>query len=606
MTSRAARSAADGARAVHLLMVHGVGRHDPLSSLLHVYQSFRANLRSPEAPVVFEDRIPDWRLDAVNEDGAPPFLKLVPRFADNAEDIAAVYVYEVNYSNLAGIVRHNHRLDLTTLFVGFDMAVSVARQRLTQPRPTLNVGDPFRLARLLQRMSGLLVAATVPVLGVPSVLLRNYTETLVADFTRFFEDIATFALDKNGEQLIAAHLDRTIENIVRSDQFEQSGHSPRSEFVIAAHSLGSVVVHNYLVRKWTSDADADCVPDRLLTFGSPIGLITWLWLFLDFPHLAYDPEAPTGSNYFCWSASSHAGRPAKPLMWVNAVNGLDPVASAFPLAAADLSRPPDEVRRSLAGGRVFHRFCGGTTASSTGAAHTRYLHDRKGFVEILLRLVDLRQDDPLQVECPAPDVHWRASAATLGRLSRLLWLAALAAAAAYCGLVAWKYQDPRVMATTVLYAFPRATIWGLAFWQRLFYGGPTKRTPDEKIAALAWGDITTFVYRLRRLAGPLFGARREVDPERAPRAIAARAVQLLSFAPTIAAMMLPVVAGGALAGELPNPFVFIGWHLSAFLVFTLYLILCALCELVTTWRAVLDEIAPGTSDTARGGTPSSF
>ena len=54
-------------QSVHLLMVHGVGRHDPLSSLLQVFQAFRANLRSPEAPVGFEDRILDWQLEDVEE-----------------------------------------------------------------------------------------------------------------------------------------------------------------------------------------------------------------------------------------------------------------------------------------------------------------------------------------------------------------------------------------------------------------------------------------------------------------------------------------------------------------------------------------------------------
>ena len=48
-------------------MVHGVGRHDPLSSLLQVFQAFRANLRGPEAPVGFEDRILDWQLEDVEE-----------------------------------------------------------------------------------------------------------------------------------------------------------------------------------------------------------------------------------------------------------------------------------------------------------------------------------------------------------------------------------------------------------------------------------------------------------------------------------------------------------------------------------------------------------
>lgn len=40
--------------------------------------------------------------------------------------------------------------------------------------------------------------------------------------------------------------------------------------MIAAHSLGSIVVHNFLVRHWQTDAAS--VPDTLITFGSPIGV----------------------------------------------------------------------------------------------------------------------------------------------------------------------------------------------------------------------------------------------------------------------------------------------------------------------------------------------
>src|SRR6188508_1251253 len=122
-------------------MVHGVGRHAPLSSLLEVYQSFRSNTRSPEAPLIYEDRIQDWRLDEVNEGTAPPYLKLIPRFPDARADIVAVYIYEVNYSALAGVVRQNHPLDLTTLFVGLDLAVAAARQALKDPRPSMPAGD---------------------------------------------------------------------------------------------------------------------------------------------------------------------------------------------------------------------------------------------------------------------------------------------------------------------------------------------------------------------------------------------------------------------------------------------------------------------------------
>src|SRR5262245_2465157 len=172
---------------MHLLMVHGVGRHDPLSSLLQVYQTFRSNLRSAEAPILFEDRIPDWRLDDVNEDGEPPYVKLTPRFPAEGEEIDEVYVYEVNYSSLAGVIRKNHPLDLTRLFVGFDLAVAISRRSLKAAGASTRAVEAAGLARILQRVSTVFAAATVPILGLPSLLLRNYTETVVATFTRFFE-----------------------------------------------------------------------------------------------------------------------------------------------------------------------------------------------------------------------------------------------------------------------------------------------------------------------------------------------------------------------------------------------------------------------------------
>lgn len=222
-------------------MVHGVGRHDRLSSLLEVYQATRANLRSPEAPALVEDRIPDWKLERFEESASPPYLKLKFRFDTEPGDSAVVYLYEVNYSALAGVIRSNHRLDLTTLFVGLDVAVCSARQRQApEALSTLFPGRPAALARSLQRVSGVMAAATGPLLGAPSLLLSRYGSSFVAAFTRFFEDVATYALDKSGEQLISEHLDRVVVNICSSEQFAGTGAAVRNDFIMAAHSLGGV------------------------------------------------------------------------------------------------------------------------------------------------------------------------------------------------------------------------------------------------------------------------------------------------------------------------------------------------------------------------------
>ena len=75
------------------------------------------------------------------------------------------------------------------------------------------------------------------------MFFATYIGTFVSTFTRFLSRTCRrFCLDKNGEQLISKHLDRTVAAITSSLQ-------PGDRFVIAAHSLGSVVVHDYMVAR---------------------------------------------------------------------------------------------------------------------------------------------------------------------------------------------------------------------------------------------------------------------------------------------------------------------------------------------------------------------
>ena len=572
---------------VHLLMVHGVGRHAPLSSLLKVYQSFRSNLTSAEAPINWEDEIPGWRLAEFEESASPPFLKLVPRVPPPPGGVAAVLLYEVNYSTLAGVVRENHPIDLTTLLVGFDLAVCAARQELTTTGPSVIGGDSVKLARCLQRFSGVLAAATVPVLGLPSLVLRNYTETFVSTFTRFFEDVATFALDKNGEQLISAHLDRTVESILQPSRFATNR---GDRFVVAAHSLGSVVVHNFIVRHWCERPDK--VPDTVLTFGSPIGLLSWVWLFLDYPGLRFDTSKATGDNYFCWSPVSNGSISGsrKRLAWLNIVNCLDPIATAFPPAVVDLSSAPADVMAALDGGDIVHRFVGRTAAGAVGSAHTEYLNDRRDFLQILLRAIGLRSGKPADLSGGrSPGEHWTVTSAVLLRVQVAAWGAAMAAIVLYCAIVAWSFGDWRTMAVVALFTWPAATVAGLAFFQRLFFGGPTKRIADRRLRKLRWFDRVSFPYRLRREMRRTFGLRPDVDPlAPGPGNFRRRLASVPSFLPTVAAMLLPVAAAAWLTGVTPRlaglmtPAV-----IPAVLAFMAYLMCCAAHELVATWRSVL-------------------
>ena len=165
-----------------------------------------------------------------DDTGPPRYLQLVPRYPGLQAGPDSVYLYEVNYSALAGIIRANQPIDLTQLFLGFDLAANLARQRLNRDLKELSSATGLRqdalIARQVQKLAGVLVAATVPVLGIPAVVFRQFTRNLVSAFTRFFEDIVTFALDKNGEQMISKHVDRTLQNIVESE--EASACEPRA------------------------------------------------------------------------------------------------------------------------------------------------------------------------------------------------------------------------------------------------------------------------------------------------------------------------------------------------------------------------------------------
>ena len=106
-----------------------------------------------------------------------------------------------------------------------------------------------------------------------------------------------------------------------------------------------------------------------MTFGSPIGLITWLWLFLDFTDFDFGQWREV-NTYFCWSPEVNTAGPLTPVKWINVINCLDPIASGFPDQAADFSRSPAELQHDLQGGGVIHRYCGPAKFSATGRAHT--------------------------------------------------------------------------------------------------------------------------------------------------------------------------------------------------------------------------------------------
>lgn len=571
------------ASTVHLLIVHGVGGHDHLSNLLREYQSFRANLQSVEAPITGEDQIPGWRLTQFEEGSTPPVLRLEPRVPPPPGGVRAVCMYEVNYSSFAGVVRHNHQLDLTGLFVGLDLAVCSASQRTRPERDPIFGARTADVAKCLQRTAGVFTAGTVPIIGLPALLFRNYIGTFVALFTRFFEDIATFVLDKNGEQLISAHLDHTLATIDRCM-------NPGDRLVIAAHSLGSVVVHNYVVRQWTGGTAR--LPDTVITFGSPIGLLVWVWLFLDFENMEF--QRPVSDPYFCWNPVSSGSTPRQAVSWFNVVNSVDPIATAFPAAAVDLSTPIANVVAALGGGAVEHRYFGPDRFTRVGAAHGQYLNDKQGFLQILLRASGLASGQPEDVPTGRPAAeHWIATRSLLLQVQwLLLYPVAVAAIAGYFAVTGAAFDDWRRWAFAVVYLVPPLTIGALAFFQRLLLGGPTKRITASLIREMR-PDVVSIPYRLREVIRGAFSAAGDVDPMAPSPSYAARLLlNLVSFAPTLAAMALPLLWMTWLTGQP------VSWPsswgdllglraLGGLALFMVYVIACAAFEIVRTWRRLV-------------------
>jgi hypothetical protein len=566
---------------VHLLIVHGVGRHDRLANLLRAYQTLRANLTSAEAPMRGEDQIPGWRLTRFEEGASPPFLKLEPRVEPQPGSVGAVYLYEVNYSSFAGVIRQNHPIDLTALFVGLDLAVCAARQRPNGGTSVLG-GDTVRLGRCLQRASGVLAAATVPIVGLPSLLLRRYAGAFIATFARFFEDVSTFALDKNGERLISAHFDRTVATIAANIH-------AGDRFVLAAHSLGSVVAHNFVVRHWT--AGTSRVPETFITFGSPIGLLAWAWLFLDFNNMTF--QEPVDTPYFCWNPVSNrrAGRQA--VSWINVVNCVDPIATVFPTAAVDLSASSEDIASGLTGGAIVHKFLGPAKVRAVGRAHTEYFNDKEGFVAILLREAGLAPSDEDVSDVRSLEAHWTDTESVLRRVQWGVYALALLAVTAYCGIIAGRFGDVRALWVVPLFAWPAFTIGLLTFCQRLLMGGPTKRVTTDLIRHLRLFNSSSLPYRLREAVLSLIGLSRDVDPmQPSPGGVARTISSAISFLPALVAMLIPIGVVAWLTGHWPTAESawFRLWTLEGLLalaLFMLYVICCAAYELIRTWREAL-------------------
>ena len=143
---------------------------------------------------------------------------------------------------------------------------------------------------------------------------------------------------------------------------------------------------------------------------------------------------------------------------------------------------------------------------------------------------------------------------------------------------------------------PCARTGGVAFFQRAFFGGPTKRIPGKRIDTFSWRDVTSLPYLIRRRLDRFAGAKAEVDLSAPGRPIRRTILKAVSFAPTALAMAVPIVVGGWGRGWDAWPSA--SFYPQGLIAFTLYLIACVGFELVSSWRAILIEIGVGPKPTA--------
>lgn len=592
-------------RNTHVLFIHGVGNHARLSSLLRGYQSLREELKSPDLPSDSEDLIVGWRLADFNEDASLPSVTLSrSALRGDAAGVDRIHLYEVNYSQLAGIIRENHPIDLTRLFVSFDLTVLLAHQRMAWTPPVKVAGEinDMAVADSVKELTGLCIAATVPILGIfPRVARWLSLQNVVETFTRFFEDVATFSMDISGSRLISTHVDRTVRNIVNSPHYEDG-----DELVIVAHSLGTVVAHNHLVRHWADGGKE--VPNKILTFGSPIGLLCWLWLFMDFSGMEFSRRNKYIQNFFTWFSdkdeeirSTMPGPAAlKPVVWANIVNHLDPIATAFPGKYAFMSAPQLVVQSAM--GEIQHRFIKTSGLGGIFSAHMDYFNDRPSepkpdparqqkFLDYLLGFVEFWKGGIAAAKPDASQNHW---ANTRRSLLVLAWMSYIFGALALLGyflLVEVSYPAQRLVSISVLlpiymlYLWPGFLIAVLSFFQRLVWGSPTKRISSGDIeAGLAWNSWDAFPYKLRMLLS-----------ERSEKIFAPRygwkvIYGIVSLLPFFIVMTLPVLGSTLMSGSL-------SWHapsrFSMFMMFSLFLIHLVsfvLFKILKCWRAILDQV----------------
>ena len=286
------------------------------------------------------------------------------------------------------------------------------------------------------------------------------------------------------------------------------------------------------------------------------------------------------------------------------MNCVDPIATSFPDDLVDLSVTRQQIRAGLRGGTVAHRFLGKATWTQVGAAHSEYLNDKQGFIAILLRAAGMDPSPPEAVsDARTRDEHRKATLSLLGWVQLGLFAIALVAVAAYCFLVGRAFHDVRTVWFAAAFVWPALTIGVLAFFQRLMFGGQTKRIAPAILSRLHWFDLASFPYRVRLAVATVLGRTGDIDPMKpGPGRLIRTLATVVSFGPTLALMSVPVAGAAWLTDHWPS------WSeiwsrlwtfssLLALVAFMAYVVACAGFEFVRTWREVVRHLATPDRDT---------
>lgn len=500
-----------------VLFVHGVGEQSQLSALLRPILSLKtdlsAGLSQTGGAKRTSDLLPDWEISGCELHLSPPYVELRRNPpSDKGPDV--IRFYEFNYSNLTSVIREVSSVGLERLLADFHEDIAAATGQLTDDRneiPAIKSSD-IEIAKEALRIGDVILAASAPMLGLFPLFTGYFgIGHVVKAYRRFFADVATCALDYPSGSLLFEHFDSAVESIRKKEKFGED-----DQFIIVAHSLGSVIAHNYLVRNWINRPPSNPKPlTKLLTFGSPIGILCWLWLLTDYRGL--DPARWRYSGMHSqpnfrtqWREFATFLWERKPIQntdclhkvtWVNVVNKLDPIATTFPDQFAFFGAEESALKTALPEG-IQH------TAIQKdwwhGFPHNTYFNDRSSdapptgmeaetFSNVLMEVTGLRPPRSNKYR-PIHDGFWQDA------INSILWFRATSwviGASLLASSLLIFYREPEspfllgprllYLVPAVAYCWPRNPVRLLALWHKVLW--TTWTTRNEKPSDSHWQII---------------------------------------------------------------------------------------------------------------------